>query len=61
MFDTFDADYKQSRIEVKQLTVLYKDVCWYNFETTCRSWKAPWHISWEESPISLQKLSLIHI
>ena len=55
MFDTFNADYKQSRIEVKQLTALYKDVCWYNFETTCRSWKAPWHISWEESPISLQK------
>lgn len=55
MFDEFEVDYKQAEREVQQLTQLYRDACWYNFETRCRSWKEPWHESWDASPISLRK------
>ena len=55
MFKDFEADYKLAQREVEQLTKLYSDACWYNFETRCRSWKEPWHESWDASPISLRK------
>ena len=55
MFDEFDAEYKRSMREVKHLQQLYKEACWYNFETRCRTWQEPWHESWEETLVSLRK------
>ena len=55
MFKDFEADYKLAQREVEQLTKLYSDTSRYNFETRCRSWKEPWHESWDASPISLRK------
>ena len=52
-FELFDAEYKRSVEEVQRLTALFKDVCWYNFETQCRDWKAPWYISMASSRIEL--------
>ena len=55
MYDEFDAEYKKSVLEVKHLQTLYKMVCWYNFETQCRTWQDPWHESWEDTIVSLRK------
>jgi len=46
MFNTFDLEYKAARREFQQLSVLFREVCWYSFETKCRNWDTPWYVSW---------------
>ena len=53
MFDNFDLEYKQAQRECKQLTALFREVCWYNFETQCRAWNEPWHTSVKDSHIEM--------
>ena len=47
------AEWIAARSESARLAHLFKDMCWYNFETNCRSWNTPWHPSWGYSPITL--------
>ena len=53
LFDELNSEYKQAVREAKRLQSLYNDVCWYNFETTCRHWGGPWHASVDGSLIEL--------
>ena len=45
----FEREWQRACREYQQLQRLYKEVCWYNFETTCRSWQEPWHVTWSDS------------
>ena len=38
----FVNEYVDARAEYLRLCELFKDVCWYNFETHCSKWKPPW-------------------
>ena len=51
--DELRAEYLHLVRETAQLESLFKDVCWYSFETKCRLWRHPWHQSWLTSPITL--------
>lgn len=48
-----EREYQRAIFEVERLTCLYRDVCWFNFETHCREWVSPWPESWDASIISL--------
>ena len=45
----FEREYHRAFREHQQLEALYKNVCWYHFETSCRSWQEPWHVTWSDS------------
>ena len=51
-----EADYEitKARLECSRLAGLFKEVCWYNFETQCRNWRRPWNQSMQQSIIVLQ-------
>jgi len=49
----FEREYEEAKDEFTRLTALFKDVCWYNFETECRNWKQPWRVTKPGSPITL--------
>jgi hypothetical protein len=51
--DLFEREYQDAKDEFLRLTQLFKDVCWYNFETVCRSWEAPWRKSVPSSTVEL--------
>ena len=36
-----------------RLSELFKDVCWYNFETNCRKWRGPWRHTDPQSHVEL--------
>ena len=38
----FDKEYEAALLERRRLSELFNEVCWYNFETQCRSWNSPW-------------------
>lgn len=42
--------------ELYQLSTLYRKVCWYNFETKCREWDAPWYVSHSASLVNLNSI-----
>ena len=48
-----DAALVKARQECQRLAGLFKEVCWYNFETECRNWRRPWNQSIQQSPIAL--------
>lgn len=52
--DRFAQEYREARDEYLRLCYLFKDVCWYNFETACSSWRAPWRASVPQSDVHLQ-------
>ena len=54
--ERFEREYRDARVEYERLSELFKDVCWYNFETHCRDWKGPWHRSDRHSAISLHSM-----
>jgi hypothetical protein len=58
MCEEFEGEHTRAQLEYQRLTALFKDVCWYNFETKCRSWKEPWAESWEGSEIELYGLRI---
>ena len=45
--------YKKTLDEVYRLNTLFRDLCWYNFEVTCKSWEYPWHETVLDSPVVL--------
>jgi len=49
----FQRDYEVVQREFKELTLMFHDVCWYNFETECFKWNKPWRTSIPESTITL--------
>lgn len=51
--DRFEREYKMARDEFLRLSALFKDVCWYNFETVCNTWKGPWRYSYPDSLVTL--------
>lgn len=51
--DRFEREHRDARAEFVRLSELFKDVNWYNFETTCRAWMHPWHESDLDSPVQL--------
>ena len=53
MFEEFNDEYKQAQREFRQITALFREVCWYNFETKCRNWNAPWPLSVSGSQIEM--------
>ena len=53
MAGRFEREYKRARDEYYQLKNMFKEVCWYNFETQCREWRDPWPESQEDSPLTL--------
>ena len=49
----FDREYREAKRERDKLEALWREVCWYNFETRCHRWGAPWHETMASSVISL--------
>ena len=52
--ELFTEEYERAAEEFYRLGALFKDVCWYNFETQCRSWSEPWRRSDPRSPLCLE-------
>ena len=53
LFEELDLEYRRAKDEFKLLQELFRDCCWYSFETVCRDWEEPWHTSWGHSFIAL--------
>lgn len=49
----FASEYRHAVDEFYRLQSLFQDVCWYNFETKCKTWQRPWHPSLPDSVIVL--------
>lgn len=49
----FEREYSEAQREVQRLQRLYKEVCWYHFETQCREWRDPWFTSFGASVTEL--------
>ena len=56
----FKHEFADAMREYQALLNLYKDVCWYNFETHARTWQEPWHESFALSPIAFHGVSVKH-
>ena len=48
-----DEQLVKARRECQRLAALFKEICWYNFETVCRNWRGPWNQSQQQSRIVL--------
>ena len=53
----FEREYRDACVEYDRLQELFRDVCWYNFETTCRAWAPPWRESRQDSEVQLLGMS----
>ena len=53
----FSREYEWAREEFLRLSQLFNDVCWYNFETECNTWKGPWRYSDPQSKARLDGMS----
>ena len=58
MCEEFENEMNHAQLECTRLTSIFKDICWYNFEVCCRSWRAPWPESWDESIIELHGMTI---
>ena len=58
MCEEFEDEYLSATKEVERLTGLMKEVNWYNFETQCRNWKYPWPLSFPDSQVELNGISI---
>ena len=54
--DRFEREHRDARAEFLRLSELFKDVCWYNFETSCAKWRRPWPLSDPDSLVELHAL-----
>ena len=52
--ELFEAEYERASDEFYRLSILFRDVCWYNFETCCRDWQEPWRKSDPRSRVCLE-------
>ena len=55
--ERFARELREAREEVRRLGELFKEVCWYNFETRARTWTRPWYLSDPESFVSLGSMA----
>ena len=53
MSEAMNDEIERAKMEYTRLACVFKDVCWYNFETQCRNWRQPWPQSIQQSPIKL--------
>ena len=53
----FKREYDNAKRETERLTTLFREACWYNFETACRTWKKPWYESWGVSCVEFHGVS----
>lgn len=51
--DRLSVEFDEARTEYLRLAQLFKDVCWYNFETECKGWRRPWRSSLSSSVVHL--------
>jgi len=51
--DRFEREYGEAKEEFVRLSHLFKEVCWYNFETACRTWRQPWRFTDPDSTVSV--------
>lgn len=58
--DRFEREAREALDEFVRLKELFKDVCWYNFETRCRDWRRPWRRSDHGSSIELHAHTYEH-
>jgi hypothetical protein len=49
----FETEYKSAMAEYLRLKLLFKDVCWYTFESVARDWHYPWRQSHQDIFITL--------
>ena len=54
----FERDFLAAQMECQRLKSLFHDVCWYNFESKCRTWRSPWPTSLPDSYIELCGVSI---
>ena len=52
--EDFEREHRDAQDEFVRLTRLFKDVCWYNFETKCRQWDEPWRRSNPNTTVELE-------
>ena len=57
MSDEFRNEYYNAKREYDRLSTLFRECCWYNFETACRTWREPWYASWGPSVSTLYGVS----
>jgi hypothetical protein len=55
--DRFTREHRDAVTEFTRLAELTKEVCWYNFETRCRSWTSPWRPSLPGTTVELLGMS----
>lgn len=58
MCSEFETEMQAAKLEYERLQGLFKDVCWYYFETQCRYWQRPWPLSLPGSPIELNGICI---
>ena len=59
MCEWFEDELSEATREVDRLTDLFREVCWYNFETQCRKWTHPWPESMGSSHIELHGTKIV--
>ena len=59
MAKRFMHEYHSARLEAHQLAALFREMCWYNFETNCKKWDRPWYQSDETSRITMHGHSYV--
>jgi len=59
--DIFEREFFEAQEEEKRLSALFKEVCWYNFETRCKTWVLPWPNSVLESTITIHGCSFAKV
>ena len=55
--ERFALEHKMAQDEFLRLSLLFKDVCWYNFETIAKNWRAPWPPTEMDSDVELLGMS----
>jgi len=56
--DLFETEHCKAQRECQRLSALFKEACWYNFETKCKSWQHPWPQSYLESTINMHGIRI---
>jgi len=49
----FRREFAEARVEWLRLGQLFKEACWYNFETVCRDWREPWNTTYADTRVHL--------
>ena len=49
----FREELVKAKKEYKRLSVLFEEICWYNFEVSCKTWEPPWYTSVLDTQVTL--------